>query len=297
MPVLIAGRSGPGTAPALRFTFNEYDMAYKTDSAQTKAPLAREGAAAHSGDSHMTSTLARGFELLQCFTAEKPILGNKELSRLTGMPKATVSRLTYTLCKLGYLRPDYVHGKYQLGGAVVSLVHPVLAKLQLRQAARPAMKELADRARGAVSIGMRDRLRIVYVETSRSTSIFSRYLTDIGMNHPLIGCGMGRAYIAGASPEEREAIINEARLKTPDLWDKHAGQVEDSIASVEDCGFCISYGDARYRVNAVAVPFRLSTGELLAFNCVVQSVVADKNRLEKDLGPRLYAVVRGLEGL
>lgn len=274
-------------------------MAHKHDSIPAMVPapgsLGKRSAAA--GDTHMTSTLVRGFELLQCFTAEKPILGNKELSRLTGMPKATVSRLTYTLCKLGYLRPDYVYGKYQLGGAVVSLVHPLLAKLQLRQAARPAMKELADHARGAVSIGMRDRLRIVYVETSRSTSIFSRYLTDIGMSHPLIGCGMGRAYIAGASPEEREAIINKAKLVVPDIWEKHAEQVHDSIASVEDCGFCISYGDARYRVNAVAVPFRLSTGELLAFNCVVQSVVADKDRLEKDLGPRLYAVVRGLEGL
>ena len=58
----------------------------------------------HEGDRQFATTLARGLEVLRCFTPLEPLLGNKEISVRTGLPKPTVSRLTYTLTKLGYLR-------------------------------------------------------------------------------------------------------------------------------------------------------------------------------------------------
>src|SRR5687767_15616748 len=58
----------------------------------------------HDGDRQFATTLARGLEVLRCFTPLEPMLGNKEISVRTGLPKPTVSRLTYTLTKLGYLR-------------------------------------------------------------------------------------------------------------------------------------------------------------------------------------------------
>jgi hypothetical protein len=71
------------------------------------APLSQPTAAfsyEHEGDRQFATTLARGLEVLRCFTPLEPLLGNKEISVRTGLPKPTVSRLTYTLTKLGYLR-------------------------------------------------------------------------------------------------------------------------------------------------------------------------------------------------
>ena len=65
--------------------------------------------------------LARGLEVLRCFTPLEPMLGNKEISVRTGLPKPTVSRLTYTLTKLGYLRHNMRLGKYQLKDAAPKL--------------------------------------------------------------------------------------------------------------------------------------------------------------------------------
>ena len=59
----------------------------------------------HAGDKQFATTLARGLELLHCFTPERPILGNSEMASMLKLPKATVSRLTYTLMRLGYLIP------------------------------------------------------------------------------------------------------------------------------------------------------------------------------------------------
>ncbi|WP_410315050.1 helix-turn-helix domain-containing protein, partial [Klebsiella pneumoniae] len=42
--------------------------------------------------------------MLRCFTPRESLLGNQELAKKTGLPKPTVSRLTHTLTRLGYLR-------------------------------------------------------------------------------------------------------------------------------------------------------------------------------------------------
>ncbi|MER2012659.1 MAG: helix-turn-helix domain-containing protein, partial [Psychrobacter alimentarius] len=45
-------------------------------------------------DRQFITALARGLELLRCFTPQRPFLGNQELSQLTGLPKGTITRLT-----------------------------------------------------------------------------------------------------------------------------------------------------------------------------------------------------------
>ena len=47
------------------------------------------------------TALARGIELLRCFSPRENVLGNQELARMTGLPKPTVTRLTNTLMRLG----------------------------------------------------------------------------------------------------------------------------------------------------------------------------------------------------
>src|SRR5260221_8907303 len=91
----------------------------------------------HEGDRQFATTLARGLEVLRCFTPLEPQLGNKEISVRTGLPKPTVSRLTYTLTKLGYLRHNMRLGKYQLGSAVLPIGYPLLPPLDRPQVAPP----------------------------------------------------------------------------------------------------------------------------------------------------------------
>src|SRR3954468_3567984 len=109
---------------------------------QKNAPVSRvlDGFVEFAGDKQFATTLARGLEILRCFTPEGPVLGNKDLAAKTGLPKPTVSRFTYTLSRLGYLKADHLSSKYQLGPAVLAIGYPLLATLTLRQLARPAMK-------------------------------------------------------------------------------------------------------------------------------------------------------------
>jgi DNA-binding IclR family transcriptional regulator len=249
----------------------------------------------HEGDRQFATTLARGLEVLRCFTPVEPMLGNKEISVRTGLPKPTVSRLTYTLTKLGYLRHNMRLGKYQLGSAVLSIGYPLLASMNLRQAARPHMKELADYCKGSVSMGIRDRLNMVYIETSRNGNAVIT-LPDIGTSVPIAQACIGRAFLAACTPPEREAILNQMKVKDPELHRKYRAQIDKSIEDVRMRGFCVSYGELRREIYSVGVPMRRTVdGEIVAFNCSMPSFVLKKGQLEEDLGPRLVTMVRNVE--
>jgi DNA-binding IclR family transcriptional regulator len=249
----------------------------------------------HEGDRQFATTLARGLEVLRCFTPLEAMLGNKEISVRTGLPKPTVSRLTYTLTKLGYLRHNMRLGKYQLGSAVLSIGYPLLASMSVRQVARPMMKELAEYCSGAVSMGIRDRMSMVYVESSRSGNAIAT-LPDIGTSVPIAQSVIGRAFIASCTPPEREAVLNQMKVKEPEMHRRFRPQIDKAIEDIRSRGFCVSMGELLRGVSAVGVPMRRTVdGEIVAFNCAVPDFVLKKGQLEDDLGPRLVAMVRNIE--
>jgi DNA-binding IclR family transcriptional regulator len=249
----------------------------------------------HDGDRQFATTLARGLEVLRCFTPLEAMLGNKEISVRTGLPKPTVSRLTYTLTKLGYLRHNLRLGKYQLGSAVLSIGYPLLASMSVRQIARPYIKELADYCSGSVSMGVRDRLNMVYVESCRSGSGIAT-LPDIGTSVPIAQAAIGRAYLAVCTPPEREALLNQMKVKEPEMLRKFKPQIDKAVEDVRTRGFCVSLGELRREVYAVGVPMRRTIdGEIVAFNCGVPAFVLKKGQIEDDIGPRLVAMVRNIE--
>jgi DNA-binding IclR family transcriptional regulator len=248
-------------------------------------------------DRQFAATLARGLEVLHCFTPRDTQLGNAELAARTRMAKATISRFTYTLVRLGYLRINRVSGKYQLGPAVLSLGYPLLASLNIRQIARPFMKELADSVRGSVSLGMRDRLNVVYVESSRGDAPTIQP-PDVGLSYPVARTAMGRALLAAYSHEDREALINEIKVKTPDDWKSFQQQITKSIRDYRERGYCVSYGDLRREVHAVAVAMRpMADGTILVFNCGISSFLLSEGQLTDDVGPRLISMVRSVEAM
>ena len=75
-------------------------------------------------DRHFVTALSRGLDVLSCFRSGSRLLGNQDISERCSLPKSTVSRLTYTLTKLGYLHYVRESGKYRLGTATLRKTTP-----------------------------------------------------------------------------------------------------------------------------------------------------------------------------
>ncbi len=261
-----------------------------------RVPLGYED---YAGDKQFATTLARGIELLRCFSANETTLSNAELAQRTGLPKPTISRLTYTLVALGYLKVSQKYGKYQLGSAIISVTYPLMASIGLRQHARGLMNELADATGGDVSMGIRDRLHIVLIETSRSR--VTSAVADTGLTIPIAGSAIGRAWLAGCDLETREAVINEIRVKTPDDAARYEAAIRQAMKDCVRQGFCTVDGDLVTGIQAAGVPYgRIASGELVVFNCAFQKPPAVGARaaawLTHEVGPKLLQLVRTLRG-
>ena len=248
-----------------------------------------------SKDRQFVNALARGLELLRCFGPGEVYLTNAELARRSSLPKPTVSRLTHTLTTLGYLNYSESLGKYQLGAGVLALGYRMLSNMDLRKLARPLMEELAEYAQASVSLGARDRLSMVYVESCRSSANVTLRL-DVGARIPMATTAMGKALLCVLPEAERNYLLDHVRQRDEANWPRIKAGVERGFKDYQDKGFCMSAGEWQGDVHAVGVPVRGLDGEqVMAFNCGGPAFLLSHARLEEDLGPKLVQLVRRID--
>ena len=246
-------------------------------------------------DRQFVNALARGLEVLRCFRPGEIHLSNADMARRTAIPKPTISRLTYTLTKLGYLNYSEQLGKYQLGAGVLALGYRMLSNLDVRKMARPLLEELAEHAQASVSMGTRDRLSMVYVETCRSSANVTLRL-DVGSRIPLMTTAMGKALLCILPQSERDYLMDHARTHDTERWPRIRAGVEQGFRDYQDRGFCISAGEWQNDIHAVGVPMPgADGGQVMAFNCGGPAFLLSREQLESDLGPRLVALVKTIE--
>ncbi len=246
-------------------------------------------------DPRFVTALARGLELLRAFRRNESMLGNLELAQRTGLPKPTVSRLTYTLAKLGYLAYDQNTGKYRLGTSVLALGYASLSGMGIRQVARPLMQELADQTGLAVALGGRDRLSMIYLECCKATGPITLSL-DVGSHIKLSTTGMGRAYLAALPEAERAPLMAKLEEHEGERWPEIRDGILQAIEDYRTRGYCRSIGAWKSEVHAVGVPFVPRDGsQVLAFNCGGPAFMVDLKKLEEEFAPRLVAMVRRID--
>jgi DNA-binding IclR family transcriptional regulator len=246
-------------------------------------------------DRQFSMNLARGLQVLRAFTPDDPVLSNGEISQRTGLPRPTVSRITYTLILLGYLSRDISEQKYQLSSGVLSLGYPFLASMQVRHVARPIMAELAHSSGCTVNLGMRDRSQVVYVDTIRP-DMTNAHVPDIGSTRPLLTTAIGRALVLSCVAKEQKAILNRLRVETPQLFEQTSEAWDLDRTRLAERGYCCSRGDWQRGAHGVAVPVRVPHREIpLALGCAIIPSRSSNLDLERDVVPLLVDAVHRLE--
>ena len=240
-------------------------------------------------DRQFVTALARGLEVLRCFKADKPLLGNQEIAEKTGLPKPTVSRLAYTLTQLGYLTYSKSFRKYQLGTGVLALGYGVLTSLDILKVARPYLRELADHAQAAVGLCAQDRLNMIYLENiyPNTNAIVLRY--QAGEFLPLASTAAGRAFLCGISEKERVYLMDQIRQRDAANWPTIKTGIEQALKDYRMYGFCMSLGDYSKGVNAIGVPIKspATSSNIMVINCGAASFQLRRHIIEDDIGPRL----------
>src|SRR6267142_4200947 len=247
-------------------------------------------------DPSFATTLAHGLDVLAAFRNRSGSLSNAELALHTGLSRPTVSRLTYTLERLGYLKRD-AKGRFELGLGVLAAAYPVLSALKVRQLARPLMRDFAAYTGGTVSIAMPFGLDFIYVETLRTTDAVA-HLPDVGFASSLAPTAVGRALLSLFTKEELESYVAKVKAERPEEADYVQIRTLPDAELCKERGFAVSLGEWRREIFGVAAPlYRTATGECLAVNCGIPSFRFAPEQIERECGPRMLGLARSIRSL
>ena len=109
--------------------------------------------------------------------AEGGELGTNELARRTGLHPSSVSRLLSTLADSGLVEHVPETGRYRLGLRLIALGNAVLARLDLREVARPHLRALVEETGETATLsapGDPDAITVDFVQSASSVQSVAR---------------------------------------------------------------------------------------------------------------------------
>ncbi|WP_404369236.1 IclR family transcriptional regulator [Marinobacter sp.] len=248
-------------------------------------------------DRKFVEALSRGLDVLRAFSQGSAILGNQDIARLTGLPKPTISRMTYTLTRLGYLSYNPLLEKYQLSSGVLALGYAYVSNLRVRQLAKPYMDEFARRTNMSVGLTCRDRLHMIYVE-NRLPPEASLLRTEIGLKLPMATTSAGRAYYCAINDDDRRILTQSLAEKYgPEAWPEKKEGLERAMEDFKAHGFCLSLREWDRNINSAGVPVRLQDGTVMALTCAAPAYLVPEEELRESIAHQLAILGSDIESL
>ncbi|WP_227870712.1 IclR family transcriptional regulator [Orrella marina] len=185
-------------------------------------------------------SLVRGLEILRAFRPGIDVLTNSELAERTRLPRSTVSRLTGTLVRAGFLQHDARHGGYRLHATVLGLAHAMRSGSYILNHALDAMQNAGKQLRVNVGLAIPDQDDMIYLDTLRFGPNASLRKVVSGQRVPIALTSLGRAYISTLRGQERRILMKQLKERHERDWAEIRPDIDRCIAEVHESGCCIA---------------------------------------------------------
>ena len=197
-------------------------------------------------------SLAKGFRVLQAFTAEMPALKLSEVARRAGLDNGTAFRLLETLVMLGYLERFLETKQYQLTLKPLELGFNAIARMDLRTIAQPELRALVGTVREAASIGILDRDEVVYIERYQEGQTRLGVDIRVGSRIPAYCTAIGHSILAFLPRAETRRILGlSRRVKVNEHTPVTLEEIEEQLEQVRAAGYALSDFDLHRRAARV----------------------------------------------
>jgi len=215
------------------------------------------------GDPNFMTSLARGLLVLQAFSQQKQDLSISQLSKKTGLSRASVRRCLHTLSKLGFAGSDDGRN-FHIRPRVLTLGHSYLSSMPLASTAKPVLEHLSQILHESCSIASLDGLDVVYIARANVTRIMSIDL-GVGSRLPAFCTSMGRVLLANLPAMELEGLLS--RIEFVRYTERTLTTVEklrQVLSIVMRDGYAIVDQEMEIGLRSMAVPVRNQLGRVIA---------------------------------
>jgi IclR family acetate operon transcriptional repressor len=200
-------------------------------------------------------SVVRALSLLEALAGHPDGLGVNELARRIGVNASTASRLLATL-EEGRMIERTAAGPYRLGMGIVALAEGVLARLDVRELARPVLRRLADGTGETATLSIPAQTEAVTLDfVPGAASVVS--VARVGRPSSAHATAVGKVVLAHGG-EAAELVAFTPRT----IVDPAALAAE--VALVRERGWAEAVGEREPDLNAVAAPVLGRGGALAA---------------------------------
>lgn len=244
----------------------------------------------------MVESVHKIAKILNCFSADQPVLGNAEIAAKLNMNPSTVHHLVKTLCQEGILSQDE-SAKYRLGWKLLEWSSLVMHQQDITNEAAPYVDELSQRYNSTVHIGMFDQGDVIFVLKHASKNA-SQISTFVGTRKPAYCFSTGKILLS-YNPAFVDPIVKRGLVQRAPNTITDKERLERELENNRKQGFAISDNENEYGLLGIAAPIRSYTGQIIAaLNMVgppaqmkgralatmVDSVVNTANGISRQLG-------------
>ena len=229
--------------------------------------------------------------------AQRGDAGVTEVAAELGVHKSTAFRLINALDAGNLIEQDRERGKYHLGRGVLRLAAATAGRLELPTESRSICRQLAAELGEAVNVAILD--------SGEATNIVQEYGTStitgrnwIGQRTPLHATASGKVLLAWMDAVAlKEILTSKLHHYTPHTISDPTS-LEAELTAVRELSWASTTEEFEIGLNAVAVPVRDATGEVVAavgasgpsYRLTVESFPAVATRLlagAKEISARL----------
>lgn len=213
-----------------------------------------------------TSTaVERALSILESVAESSRGMTNSGLSRRLNIPKSSASYILRVLEKRDYLRRD-TDGRYRLGLKLMSLIGGAMTHLDVREIARPVLKDFLQKSRlPEAHLAVLDNGRAVYIEKEEAETSFIKMDIWVGHRLPVHTTAIGKILVAFLPDEE---ILRILELRGMEKKTKRSitnpQKILREAERVRKYGFAVDDEENAEGVRCIAAPIYDVHGKVIA---------------------------------
>lgn len=215
----------------------------------------------------LVNSILRAARILDVLNDSGPLSYVQILHRLS-IPKSTLFKILSTLESESIVQRDPEDGRYQLGMKLIELGGGARSRLEIRNVARPLMKDLNEEIDCTVHLTVVAHSEVVPLESVESPNWYwhhFKYPVAIGIPAPMHATGAGKAILAFLPKQEAETIIREKGLEgyTPNTITSKS-KIWKEIDAIRKAGYAVSDAEHDELIRSVAAPVFNEDGKVIA---------------------------------
>lgn len=202
--------------------------------------------------------LERALAILNVLAEARSDLGTNEIARRTGINPSSASRLLATLARGELVRRSPGSGRYHLGLRLVELGNAALARVDLRDLARPHLTALMEATGETATLSVPGETTAMTLDFVQSGSTV-RSVAEIGRPSVPHATAVGKVHLAyGGSLPETELVACTHRTITD------RNELDKAVAKVRERGWADGLEERELGLHAVAAPVLDANANLVA---------------------------------